>query len=243
MRIVLCDDDEQVLKLLKKYLREYFHSAHLNQPDYTVYTSGDDLLVSEAVPSAAPVDIVFLDVEMPGRNGIFTGALLKEMNPNVRIFIVTSFPDYLDDAMKFHVFRYLSKPLEKGRLYRNMKEALYQISIDTKPILIETANESVTRYADEVIMVESNKHIVKVFTVDQVYESTQPMKYWETFLDVGSFYKIHRSYIVNMKFVRSFDSAMVKMCGADGQIHWAYMARRRYVDFKHAYIRYLEAMK
>ena len=145
--------------------------------------------------------------------------------------------------MKFRVFRYLSKPLEKGRLYRNMKEALYQISIDTKPILIETANESVTRYADEVIMVESNMHIVKVFTVDQVYESTQPMKYWETFLDVGSFYKIHRSYIVNMKFVRSFDSAMVKMCGADGQIHWAYMARRRYVDFKHAYIRYLEAMK
>ena len=208
------------------------------QPKYDTYISGEELLNSDG-----RVDIAFLDVEMPGITGITVGKRLKEKYPYAKIFILTSYSDYLDEAMKFRVFRYLSKPLEKGRLYRNMKEALYQISIDTKPILIETANESVTRYADEVIMVESNMHIVKVFTVDQVYESTQPMKYWETFLDVGSFYKIHRSYIVNMKFVRSFDSAMVKMCGADGQIHWAYMARRRYVDFKHAYIRYLEAMK
>ena len=238
MRIVLCDDDKDVLNLLKKYLQEYFSSGRLAQPAYSEYMSGEELLNSDG-----RVDIAFLDVEMPGITGITVGKRLKEKYPYAKIFILTSYSDYLDEAMRFHVFRYLSKPLEKGRLYRNMKEALYQISIDTKPILIETANESVTRYADEVIMVESNKHIVKVFTVDQVYESTQPMKYWETFLDVGSFYKIHRSYIVNMKFVRSFDSAMVKMCGADGQIHWAYMARRRYVDFKHAYIRYLEAMK
>ncbi len=238
MRIVLCDDDKDVLNLLKKYLQEYFSSGRLAQPAYSEYMSGEELLNSDG-----RVDIAFLDVEMPGITGITVGKRLKEKYPYAKIFILTSYSDYLDEAMKFRVFRYLSKPLEKGRLYRNMKEALYQISIDTKPILIETANESVTRYADEVIMVESNMHIVKVFTVDQVYESTQPMKYWETFLDVGSFYKIHRSYIVNMKFVRSFDSAMVKMCGADGQIHWAYMARRRYVDFKHAYIRYLEAMK
>ena len=120
MRIVLCDDDEQILKLLKKYLREYFQSAHLSQPDYTVYTSGDDLLVSEAVPSAPSVDIAFLDVEMSGRNGINTGALLKEKNPKIKIFIVTSYLDYLDDAMKFHVFRYLLKPINKVRLFRNM---------------------------------------------------------------------------------------------------------------------------
>jgi len=59
-------------------------------------------------------------VERPGRNGISTGTLLKKMNPNVRVFIVTSYLDYLDHAMKFHVFRYLSKPIDKARLFRNM---------------------------------------------------------------------------------------------------------------------------
>lgn len=238
MRIVFCDDDISVMEKLEKYLRTFFSDNGMAQPTYDAYTCGEELLNSEG-----RVDIAFLDVEMPGITGITVGKRLKEKYPYAKVFILTSYSDYLDEAMKFHVFRYLSKPLEKGRLFRNMKEALYQISIDTKPILIETANESVTRYADEVIMVESNKHTVNVFTVDQVYESTQPMKYWETFLDIGSFHKIHRGYIVNMKFVRSFDAAMVKMSGVDGKTYWAYMARRRYVDFKNAYIRYLEAMK
>ena len=111
MRIILCDDDEQILKQLLKYLREYFKSSHLNQPQYSVYSCGDDLLKAEMDSSAPQADIAFLDVEMPGRNGINTGALLKERNPNTKIFIVTSYLDYLDDAMRFHVFRYLSKPL------------------------------------------------------------------------------------------------------------------------------------
>ena len=178
MRIVLCDDDEQVLKLLKKYLREYFQSARLSQPDYTVYTSGDDLLVSEAAPSAAPVDIVFLDVEMPGRNGISTGTFLKEMNPNVRIFIVTSYPDYLDDAMKFHVFRYLSKPIDKARLFRNMKEALYQISMDAEKIRIETKEETVICSSEEIVMIENDVRNVWVHTLSRSLESVENAKYW-----------------------------------------------------------------
>ncbi len=132
MRIILCDDDEQILDQLQKYLREYHESAHLAQPEYAVYSNGEALLAPESRASALRADIAFLDVEMPGRNGINIGALLREKNPKIKIFIVTSYLDYLDDAMKFHVFRYLSKPIDKARLFRNFKEALYQISMEAE---------------------------------------------------------------------------------------------------------------
>lgn len=238
MRIVLCDDDASVLTRLENYLKAFFRDNGMKQPQYAAFTSGDELLKFQE-----RIDIAFLDVEMPGTNGIAVGAELKARFPYIKIFILTSHSDYLDEAMKFHVFRYLSKPLDKERLYRNMKDALYQLSIDTKPVLIETAGESVTRYADEVVMVEAEKHRVKVFTVDQVYASIQPMKHWETLLEIGSFFQTHRSYIVNMKFVRSFDGATIKMRLPDNPSYPAYLARRRYVGFKHAYMRYLEAMK
>lgn len=238
MRIVFCDDDVDVMEKLEKYLRSFFNENHMKQPEYYAYTNGEDLLKAEG-----RVDIAFLDVEMPGLSGITIGKKLKERYPYAKIFILTSYSDYLDEAMKFHVFRYLSKPLERNRLYRNMKDALYQINMDTKPVLIETTAEAVTKYADEVIMVEGDKHKVWVYTVDNIYESIQPMKYWETLLDIGSFYRIHRSYIINMKFVRSFDTATVKMKSSNDKDYIAYLARRRYVDFKNAYIRYLEAMK
>ena len=61
---------------------------------------------------------------MPGLNGIYVGKELKEKNKNTIIFIITSYVEYLDDAMRFHVFRYLSKPLDKQRLFQNMKDAI-----------------------------------------------------------------------------------------------------------------------
>ena len=61
---------------------------------------------------------------MPGMNGIYVGNELKKANNNIIIFIVTSYSEYLDEAMRFHVFRYLSKPLDKQRFFRNMKEAV-----------------------------------------------------------------------------------------------------------------------
>ena len=77
-------------------------------------------------------DIVFLDIEMPGMNGIYVGNELKSQNRNIIIFVVTSYSEYLDEAMRFHVFRYLSKPLDKQRFNAlqtaSFKSILYAIS-------------------------------------------------------------------------------------------------------------------
>ena len=143
MRIVLCDDDKDVLNLLKKYLQEYFSSGRLAQPAYSEYMSGEELLRAESRGGMEKVDIAFLDVEMLGLSGIHTGARLKKLYPKIKIFIVTCYPDYLDEAMRFHVFRYLSKPVDKKRLFRNMKDALYQLSIDTREVSIETKEQTV----------------------------------------------------------------------------------------------------
>lgn len=77
-----------------------------------------------------------LDVEMPGFDGIYVGNELKKQNESVIIFIVTSYLEYLDAAMRFHVFRYLSKPIDKQRLFQNLDDALeLYYSINQKSLL------------------------------------------------------------------------------------------------------------
>ena len=68
---------------------------------------------------------------------VYKRQVLKERNKNIIIFVVTSYSEYLDEAMRFHVFRYLSKPLEKQRLFRNLKDAclLYTSASLFHPIL------------------------------------------------------------------------------------------------------------
>ena len=108
MQIAICDDDPMIIKELQKDLEQYFRKHHLSCPPISQFTSGEALLNNKEEK-----DIVFLDVEMPGLNGIYVGNTLRKRYPNILIFIVTSFMEYLDDAMRFHVFRYLSKPIDR----------------------------------------------------------------------------------------------------------------------------------
>lgn len=196
MRILLCDDDPMILVQMEKYLKEYFQKAHLRVPDIASYTSGDALLRSEST-----AEIAFLDVEIPGLSGIYTGEKLKKKNPSIKIFILTSYMDYLDEAMKFHVFRYLSKPIEKARLFRNVKEALYQIEMETRPVAIETKDGVIVRQAEDIVFVETERHKTKIVTIDAVYEVNSPLRMWNDLLQIGGFYQTHRSFIVNMRYV------------------------------------------
>lgn len=238
MRILLCDDDPMILVQMEKYLKEYFQKAHLRVPDIASYTSGGALLRSEST-----AEIAFLDVEIPGLSGIYTGEKLKKKNPSIKIFILTSYMDYLDEAMKFHVFRYLSKPIEKARLFRNVKEALYQIEMETRPVAIETKDGVIVRQAEDIVFVETERHKTKIVTIDAVYEVNSPLRMWNDLLQIGGFYQTHRSFIVNMRYVGEFTKDTVKLNLPDGQTCSAYLTKRRYSDFKSNYLLYLESTR
>lgn len=238
MRILLCDDDEKFLQQMNQYLLEFFHSAKLRQPQIVTYTSGDELAASGDVG-----DIAILDVEMPGLSGIHVGEKLKRLNPHIKIMILTSYMDYLDEAMKFHVFRYLSKPVDKNRLFRNMKEALYQIQIESRPIPIQTKEGVVIRQADDVLLVEVQGRKVTVTAVDQIFETVTPMRDWDFLLKIPSFFQTHRSYIVNMRYVASFTKDTVRLVGPNNLERIAYLTKRRYTDFKNTYLLYLESTR
>ena len=83
MRILICDDNPQMVEILKNYLLEYFGNNSKFEPEFAIYGSGDQLLEKEK-----NADIAFLDVEMPGISGIHVGAKLKEYNPYVKICII-----------------------------------------------------------------------------------------------------------------------------------------------------------
>lgn len=236
MRILLCDDDLTILSQLERLLKEFFQEHGLVQPEIARYTDGEKLL-----DSGDTGEIAFLDVEMPGLSGIHTGERMKKKNPRIKIFILTSYMDYLDEAMKFHVFRYLSKPIDKKRLFRNMKEALYQIQMETKPVTIETKNGIVVRQTEDLIFVEAFQRRTQVVAVDQIYESPYPMRNWQDLLQIGCFYQTHRSYIVNMRYVTSFGKDIVQLASPSGQNYTAYLTKRNYPAFKSAFLLYLES--
>ena len=233
MRILICDDDEFITKQLATYVRDYFSKNHLSCPDIDTYPNGEALL-----EDTGEKDIVFLDVEMPGISGILTGKKLKQENPHVIIFIVTAFAEYLDEAMRFHVFRYLSKPIDKQRLFRNMKDALELYYAANQRIAVETKEDIHSVLTADIVCVEAQGRKVVIHTISADYESIHPIKYWSVILSMPCFFCIHRSFIVNMAHVTDFDHTIISLYHCQFS---AYLARRKYSQFKATYLLYLES--
>ena len=98
MKILICDDDSSITQSLSLIIKTYFNKKKVNNLDIVTFNDGDSLLSDKSQK-----DIVFLDIEMPGFDGIYVGNELKKQNDSVIIFIVTSYLEYLDAAMRFHV--------------------------------------------------------------------------------------------------------------------------------------------
>ena len=237
MRILFCDDNPEITATLRSYVGDFFRNIGGLEPEYAAYDSGDRLLKNEQ-----KADIAFLDVEMPGLSGIHVGAKLKEYNPQIKIFIVTSHPDYLDEAMRFHVFRYLSKPIDKSRLFRNLKDAIYQYSMETREYPIVTESGLVVKRAEEIVCVETQQRKCIVHTTDGIYISHETMEYWKKTLSIPCFHSPHKSYIINMRYVSEIrkDTILLHYKGKEKE---AYLARRKFTEFKDTYLLYLESVQ
>lgn len=235
MRILVCDDDALMLEQLKGYINLFFEKISVKCPEIICFSDGESLLADKG-----DKDILFLDIEMPGINGIYVGNELKKANDRIIIFIITSYSEYLDEAMRFHVFRYLSKPLDKQRFFRNMKDAVDLYNTITVKVPVETKQGIHTLLASSIIMIEAQGRNVIVHTTLQDFESIHNMQYWLNLLPKNCFFQIHRSFIVNFEHISDFDHSLVHL--SDNHFR-AYLTKRKYSAFKDAYLLYLESIR
>ena len=166
--------------------------------------------------------------------------LLKDPGSKDIVFLDIEVPGYLDDAMRFHVFRYLSKPLEEQRIFRNMKDALALYNSSIVKVSIETKDGIFVVLSNDIVFIEANNHKTIVHTVTDDHKCIRNINYWLEQLQMPCFFQPHRSFIVNLDHVSSFDHSLIYLCNNQ---YRAYLTRRKYTQFKDAFLLYLESRR
>ena len=120
MRILICDDDTLIIEQLQKYIESYFESNHLKCPELVSFTSGESLLADKNEK-----DIVFLDIEMPGMNGL---ELLRRLRQEPRwqqlsVVMLTAHEagPVSQQALDMGAQAYLTKPYSPQQLLAQVK--------------------------------------------------------------------------------------------------------------------------
>lgn len=152
------------------------------------------------------IDVVFLDINMPGMNGINLGKIISKIYPEVKIIFITAYKDYAVDAFEVKAFDYLLKPYSEERIRNLLKSLVSTKSVDNilnrntslKKITINMDEKIYVLSLTDVDYIEANEKETLIFANKKRYVSKIKISKWEEMLEGYNFYRCHRSYIVNL---------------------------------------------
>ena len=226
MDIAVVDDEKAIREHVCALIEE-------QQPGSVIeaYATGEELLAS-----GKRFDIVFLDIQMDGMNGIEAARELRERQEDTVLIFITGVKEYVFDALDLYAFHYLLKPIDEGKFAEVLQRAAGEAKKkkEKKCLFIKTRNLMLDQ--SDILYIESRAKKLEIHTAgaDKAIEIYAAMDELERQLWEG-FYRCHRAYIVNMAHITEYDNESITLTNGDK----VYLTKKKYGEFVKAYMWYL----
>ncbi len=212
MNCLIVDDEEMSRALIKKFVGQ---TKFLNLKGEC--SSAFDAL---EVLKKEDIDLVFLDVEMPGMSGL---DLIESLTQVPHIILITSKEEYAVKAFEYNVDDYLVKPAEYSRFLKAVNKVVdlvekeqakdTDVEFEQEDIFIKSDLKYVQINFRDVIFVEAMADYVTLYLEDAKHIIHSTMKGIEKKLPSDIFARVHRSYLVNTKKIKTVENSMVVVEG------------------------------
>lgn len=164
------------------------------------------------------IDLILLDIEMPGMSGIELVKMLKK-HPALIIF-TTSVSDYAAEAFDLAVVDFITKPITAARFIQAIERAkefrVKPQNVNVKDdgfIFIRDSNVIRNLTLSDILFFEAKGDYVKIFIGDKIYTIHSTLKSVEYKLTANAFFKVHRSFIVNISKVDRIENGLLILDG------------------------------
>lgn len=154
-------------------------------------------------------EIVFMDIEMPKMNGMEAAKSLTELKNVPLIIFTTAYPEFAAEAFRYEAIDYLLKPYDEEQLQQTVERIEKKLSLQKKSdsgktigkLAVEENGEINYIVPSEILYIYRDVKVTKIITKSGQYESRIALKNLENRLSTFSFFRIHKSYIVNLDYV------------------------------------------
>ena len=209
MNIFLCDDSADQLSLCKKTLTQLTgkHDVHAS---IKAFPSGEALLF-EAEDSYTTLDLVYLDIRMPGLNGLETAKRLRQIGYLGDIVFFTYTPDFAIDGYDVSALHYVLKEQTSSEKFEEifLRACERKQRRESEVLVLTCAGESRCIPIEDIRYFEIQQRIVTVYYGGERFEFYSTMLRLEEQLFNKGFVRTHKSFLVSKRFIHSIDSAHV----------------------------------
>ena len=227
MNIAVVDDEEVIKEHMCGLVKRQKPDCELES-----YATGKELLLS-----GKRFDIVFLDIQMNGMNGIETARVLREKQDDIILIFVTGMKEYVFEALDLYAFHYLIKPVDENKFREVFERAAREVEKNREKKWLFLKKRNLTLNQADILYIESKAKKVGIHTNG----SKEGIEIYATMEELEGqlgeeFYRCHRAYLVNMAYITEYENDSITLSNGDK----VYLAKKKYGDFVKAYMWYLQ---
>ncbi|BCZ45392.1 DNA-binding response regulator [Clostridium gelidum] len=204
MRIAVCDDEALFRDKIVGYIEKSYKDI---ETVISSFSCGEELL-KHYKNGQVNYDIIFLDIEMKELDGIKTAERIRNINEEVAIVFLTSHNEFAPAGYEVSAFRFLIKPVQENKLIEAIEGVKKQIS-NLKTLLVHQKDTDIILKIKNIIYIEAKNKEIHIHTIDNCYIERRNLNEIEAELKDEGFFRTHRGYLVNLSYVKEYDSKEV----------------------------------
>lgn len=210
---IVVDDEPLARQLIESYISQV--------PEMHCLGSYQTAIEAFAALHQHPIDVLFLDIEMPSISGL---NFIKSMKTNTKVIFITAYTEYAVDAFEIEAVDYLVKPVtferflkavQKISVTRTDQTTVYPKADETPYIFLKVDRRLVKIDLSSIVYIEGLGDYLKVHATNQTYVTYMTMGKSESLLPSSRFIRIHRSTIVNTAFIQYIEGNFIKVNDRD----------------------------
>lgn len=237
LRFAVCDDEPFMLEQLARRLEDHMKVSEIPCRILRVSSGRELLELSAAEGDRGGFDLVLLDIEMAPPDGMETARLLRERGWGGLLIFVTVLKERVFDSFELQPFDYLVKPVSEERLSRILERAVRHLQQDSGLSLL--VQRGTSRHIIAFSRIRYCEVMGRKIYIHQ--KNGQVLDYYDKLESLqhrvdGRFFRCHRSFLVNLDYVRSCEGGLVTLEGGD-QIP---LSRLREQDFTKALLAHMK---
>lgn len=200
MIIAICDDEKPAIESIKKELKKIAKKMQIGMDIYE-YQTGAELL--EEV-TKQKIEVVFLDIDMPGMSGMETANCLMEQCPLLNIIFLTNKEDMVFQALKYRPLRFIRKSHIRDELAEAVEAAVKKIASEMYVVSFGRGKAEGKYAIKDILYIESRRHYIDIHMNERIHRFRGRISDCEKGLGDYGFVRVHKGYLVNIRYIEFF---------------------------------------
>ena len=212
MKIAICDDEKYDLEKIEYLLKQELQKHSISIFEIDTYLSPSEFLWNNE--KIMQYDVIFLDINMPQVNGIKVAEKIRELRHDVLLIFITAFLDYALEGYRLEAIRFLLKDMLEVMMPECVQTIIKKLNLHSKKMEYRFIEGKREIYVDSIMYIESRMHKLLFFlkgTKEKTYSIYEKLDNIEAHLFSYGFLRIHKSYLINTKYINKIANYKVEM--------------------------------